>query len=368
MVTGVAVTGVGRARVGRPGVLAAAVTAVRSALSDAGLPGSDIAGLFTSGPDAAEVADVLDIELSWRAQESDRFSVGASLVQAVEAVTAGRIRNLVCVEASAAEPTRLARAEWFGPGAPVAGWASWHAPYGADGALVGVALAARAYIERYGLTRTELAQVALVASANSGGGLRLRDYLTAPMLADPLCVHDRARSVGGAAAVVLTGSDQAGSAEERASAPIAVGGVGAAYAASPLPEQDATRSAGVAARAGEELWSGTRATLADVDLLLLGDEFSFPVLSWLEALGCCDQGAAGGFVATGAAIARDGVFPVNPHGGHLGVGRRPDLDLVVEAVTQLRGDAGAAQVPGTPTVAVVGLGGLTAAGCLLLRR
>lgn len=352
------VAGVGRAPSGRAGNLAAAVDAVRSALADAGTPGSAVDGLLACGLEVVDVADALGLELSWRAQEPDRHSVGVALAQAVDATAAARIGHLVCVESCAPAPVGPVTADWFGPGVAVAGAAAWRAPYGADGALVGTALAARAYIERYGLTRTELAQVALVASANGGGDLRLRDYLSAPMLADPLCVHDRARSVGGAAAVVFAPGGAAGSRV------VAVDGAAAAYATGPLPELGAV---GVTARAGAALWTRTRATVDDVDLALLGDEFTFPVLEWLEALGCCGVGDAGGFVATGAAIARDGPFPVNPHGGHLGKGRGPDLDLVVEAVTQLRGEA-TAQLPGSPRVAVVGLAGPAAAGCLLLRR
>ncbi|MGW6695438.1 thiolase C-terminal domain-containing protein [Rhodococcus sp. NPDC054953] len=354
------VTGAGRVRVGAGGVAGAAVTAALAALTDAGMPRTEVTGLLAIGCDAVDVADALGLELLWRAQENDTSVVGAGLVQAVDAVAAGRTGTVVCVEALAPDPARARAVDRFGPAAAVAGRAGWHAPYGADGALVGVALAARAYIERYGLTRTELAQVAMVASANVGGGLRLRDYLAAPMLVDPLCLHDRARPAGGAAAIVLSTRTR------DASPRIRVDGVGAAYAAGPLPEQDATD--GVAERAAAAMWADLSGAPTDPDVALIGDEFSVAVLWWLEALGRCDAGAAGRFVATGAAISRGGVLPVNPHGGHLGTGRRPDLDLVVEAVAQLRGTAGRAQVRGGPTTAVVGLGGRAAAGCLLLRR
>lgn len=358
------VVGVARSPVDGAGVLAGAVGAVRTALSDAGVSGSAVGGLLASGPSAIDLADAMCLELSWRTTESDRGSVGAALVGAVDAAASGRSGYVVGVEAFAAAP----RERWtdrFGSATPVGGWAGWHAPYGANAGVVTAAIAARAYVERYGLTRTELAQIALVASANAGRGLRLRDYLSARMVADPLCVHDWAEDVGGAAAVVL-GAPGSG----RGSGPGAIGvaGAGSAYAASPLEEQEAVRPDGVFERAASELLVRSGVEACEVDAVLVGDEDSFAVLTWLEALGFCGRGQAGGFVATGRRISRDGPVPVNPHGGHLGLGRRPDLDLLVEAVSQLRGAAGSAQLRGPPRVAVVGLGGPSAAGCLLLRR
>ncbi|MFC9787178.1 thiolase family protein [Rhodococcus sp. NPDC127528] len=361
----VTVTGVGRASAQAHGPVAAAATALHAAVADAGASGSAVDGLVTCGVPAADVADTLGLELTWRSEESDRFGVGAALSQAVVAVESGRVRNVICVEA--AEPASDARRprEMFGPAPRVGGWRRWHAPYGADSPLVATALAARAYIERFGLTRSELAQVALLASRNGGRGtpLGLREYLVASMLADPLCVHDRAVAVGGAAAVVLGHADDM--VEPR---PVRVGAVGSAYASSPLAEQVPEPSASAVHRAGAALWAGTDLRPDDVDLALLGDEFSILVLLWLEALGFCEVGTAGGFVAGGVRIAREGALPVNPGGGLLGRGHRVGLDLVVEAVEQLRGVAGAAQIADGPEVAVVGLGAPTVAGCVLLLR
>ncbi|MFE3293035.1 hypothetical protein [Rhodococcus sp. NPDC059234] len=361
----VTVTGVGRAPVQSGGRVAAAATALHVAVADAGTSGAAVDGLVACGVPAADVADALGLELSWRTEESDRFGVVAALSHATAAVESGRVRNVICVQAS--EPASDARPprEVFGPVPRVGGWEGWHAPYGAESPLVAIALAARAYVERFGLTRSELAQVALLASRNGRHGtpLGLREYLAGPMLADPMCVHDRAVAVGGAAAVVLGHADD--TVEPR---PVRVGAVGSAYASSPLAEQVPEPSASAVHRAGAALWSGAGLGPDDVDLALLGDEFSFLVLLWLEALGFCEVGAAGGFVAGGVRIAREGALPVNPGGGLLGRGHRVGLDLVVEAVEQLRGVAGAAQIEDGPEVAVVGLGAPTVAGCALLVR
>jgi acetyl-CoA acetyltransferase len=105
---------------------------------------------------------------------------------------------------------------------------------------------------------------------------------------------------------------------------------------------------------------------SDVDVAELYDGFSFNCLSWLEALGFCGIGEAKDFLDGGHAIARDGVIPLNTHGGQLSHGRTHGMGLIHEAVTQLRGDAGDRQVAGAK-VAVASSGGLTPSGVLLLR-
>ncbi len=104
----------------------------------------------------------------------------------------------------------------------------------------------------------------------------------------------------------------------------------------------------------------------DVDVAELYDGFSFNCLSWLEGLGFCGIGEAKDFLAGGKNIARDGILPLNTHGGQLSHGRTHGMGLIHEAVTQLRGEAGARQVPGA-RVAVAATGGLSPGGAMLLR-
>jgi acetyl-CoA acetyltransferase len=114
------------------------------------------------------------------------------------------------------------------------------------------------------------------------------------------------------------------------------------------------------------LWTRTSLRPKDVDVAELYDGFSFNCLSWLEALGFCGIGEAKDFLDGGKAIARDGVIPLNTHGGQLSHGRTHGMGLIHEAVTQLRGEAGERQVKDA-RVAVVSSGGLTPSGALLLR-
>ena len=89
----------------------------------------------------------------------------------------------------------------------------------------------------------------------------------------------------------------------------------------------------------------------------------------LEAYGFCGPGEGGDFVLSGA-TALGGKLPVNTHGGFLSEGYVHGLNHACEAVSQLRGEAGARQVMGAQIALSTGapgyVGGATSA--LLLRR
>ena len=80
------------------------------------------------------------------------------------------------------------------------------------------------------------------------------------------------------------------------------------------------------------------------------DPFDYKELHHLEGLLLFDKGKAPEAAAAGV-TARDGDLPVCPSGGLLGVGNpiaAAGLMKVAELFWQLRGEAGARQVPGTP--------------------
>jgi acetyl-CoA acetyltransferase len=81
----------------------------------------------------------------------------------------------------------------------------------------------------------------------------------------------------------------------------------------------------------------------DLDLAEIYDAFTIQLLLFLESLGLCKKGEGGAFAESGA-ISLEGSLPVNTHGGHLSHSYLNGASHVVEAVRQLRGEAGACQV------------------------
>jgi acetyl-CoA C-acetyltransferase len=80
------------------------------------------------------------------------------------------------------------------------------------------------------------------------------------------------------------------------------------------------------------------------------DPFDYKALHHLEGLQLADRGKAAQLYTDGIA-ARDGNMPVCPSGGLLGVGNpiaAAGLMKIAELFWQLRGEAGARQIPGQP--------------------
>jgi acetyl-CoA acetyltransferase len=105
---------------------------------------------------------------------------------------------------------------------------------------------------------------------------------------------------------------------------------------------------GLSRVAADKAWARTGLTPADIDLVELHDATSFCELYQLEMLRFCPQGQGGPFVESGA-TALGGRLPVNLSGGLVSKGHpvgATGLSMVHEVVLQLRGEAGARQVPG----------------------
>jgi acetyl-CoA acetyltransferase len=87
-------------------------------------------------------------------------------------------------------------------------------------------------------------------------------------------------------------------------------------------------------------------TAKDMNLLSLYDCYTIMVASTLEDAGLCRPGEFGSLARTHG-FSHDGEYPLNTHGGQLGFGQ-PDLaggmTHVIEAVRQLRGEAGNRQI------------------------
>ena len=132
---------------------------------------------------------------------------------------------------------------------------------------------------------------------------------------------------------------------------------------SQMPEVTVT----AAAQSGPLAFRRAGITPADVDTLQVYDSFTITVVLSLEDLGFCAKGEGGAFVE-GGRLRFDGDLPTNTDGGGLSAchpGMR-GMFLIVEAVRQLRGEAGPTQVPDVHIAVAHGTGGMLSTGATLV--
>jgi acetyl-CoA acetyltransferase len=138
------------------------------------------------------------------------------------------------------------------------------------------------------------------------------------------------------------------------------------YGISSMPDLTTTP----AAVSGPIAFEQAGVTPQQIDVAELYDSFTYTVLATIEDLGFCAKGEGGKFVE-GQRTAPGGDFPLNTSGGGLSY-THPGMFgmfLLIEAVRQLRGEAGDRQVAGAELAAVNGMGGyLSSAATLVLGR
>ena len=378
VISGVGASAMGR-RLMRP-PLSLTVDACERAVADAGLTMADIDGLSTypgggnvgafgeGGVTALEAA--LGIRPVWYNGGGETFGPGGSLIAAMLAVAGGLARHVLCFRTlwEATYGELLRQGKIVPPGGRVTGWMT---PFGATSAAHTLAMNAQRHFHTYGTTRETLGWIALNQRANAAlsptaiyrDPLTMDDYLTARTITTPFGLYDCDVPCDASIAVIVSAAECAG---DLASRPVYVEAVGTQILERIEWDQSTLTHEPQVLGQAAHLWTRTALRPADVDVAELYDGFTFNCLSWLEALGFCGIGEAKDFLEGGKNIARDGLLPLNTHGGQLSHGRTHGMGLVQEAIVQLRGEAGARQVRDAK-VAVVSSGGLTPSGVLLLR-
>jgi acetyl-CoA acetyltransferase len=385
MTTGEAyITGIGMSQVGRRLTrhpLLLTVDAVKQALDEAGLSIGQIDGVSTypgraggmlgfSPVGSEELIEALRIKATFFAGGFEQTSQLGAVVAAVGAVKSGQARHVICFR-TVYEAAALARPDEWPAAMPgrADGWGSWLTPFHYYSAANSFAQFAMRHMHRYGMTREQLAQIALTARANGIHNpnalvqepLTMDEYMAGRMITSPLCIFDCDRFTDGSTVVIVSAGDAI---DEVTCTPIRVAAM--ASGLDKLSWDQAEYYPNY--YAGRQLWKNTDYQRKDVDTVQLYDGFSFITCQWLEGLGFCEVGEVGQFIEGGKRIARDGELPLNTGGGQIAGGRMHGFGFAHEAVTQLRGLGGGRQIPGDPKVAIAAAGGGIYATALLLAR
>ncbi|BCB76603.1 thiolase [Phytohabitans flavus] len=345
----VAIVGIGHTVQGElPGrsVEENAVDAIVAALADAGLAKEDVDGLIACksaqglGNDVA-VGELLGVNPPY-AQCLDYGTCNFSLHLAVMAILSGMAETIVM---SYGANARTGKVDF---GAPLGG-----VDLATASGLVHIAGPAALALQRhkylYGTTDEQFGWIAVGQREWAGRNpnaifrkpLSMADYLATPYLVEPLRRPDVTMISDGGVAVVVTTAERA---RDMPHTPVYVSGIAeqsgvrGAYNPDNLLRpwlRDAARS----------IWTKTGLSTSDIDVLYIQDPTAVWSLQMLEYYGFCGIGEAGPFLAEGH-TRPGGRLPLNTHGGQLSESYAWGWMHMVEAVRQLRGDAGERQVDG----------------------
>lgn len=366
--TSVTIVGAAESDLGVTGksILTLQAQAISRAVADAGLTLRDIDGIATTGVSrfsATQVADYLGIQPSW----CDSTFAGGSAYEmyvgrAVQAIEAGQASVIVI---SFASNQRSAKSRRLGgvveSHTPEA---QFETPYGPLHPISYYAMAAQRYMHEYGATREDLAQVAVLARdwallnpaafRYGNGELTVTDVLESAMISSPLTAADCCLVTDGGGAIVVTSRERA---QDLAKRPVNILGYGEATTNTSMSQVPLLPTG--ARESGQRAFARAGLTPADVDVLEVYDSFTITVLLSLEALGFCEPGEASAYVSSSRARL-GGSLPLNTSGGGLSYCHPGQFGvlLLVEAVRQLRGEAGGRQVDNPRVALAHGTGGI----------
>jgi acetyl-CoA C-acetyltransferase len=219
------------------------------------------------------------------------------------------------------------------------------------------ALEMNRYMSVYGLEKRDIASVAVKNKRNAAGhpaallgqaDITVDDVLASEVLAWPVQRLDVSPISDGAVAVVVASEEAAKRITDR---PVWIEGVGWNLDTTYWTNRDLVYPEYVenAARMAYDM-AGVKEPRKQIHVAEPYDPFDYKELHHLEGLLLFEKGKAPEAARDGV-LDRDGDLPSCPSGGLLGVGNpiaAAGLMKVAELFWQLRGEAGARQVPGTP--------------------
>jgi acetyl-CoA C-acetyltransferase len=351
----------------------------RLALEEAGLKKNEIDGLLVTPPSEdsafmwpAQVAEYLQMQPGYlNMVELGGASAVGAVARAAVLVEAGLYNHCLCLSGGVwdsqvfntlqGKTSVMSQAE-----------IDYELPYAPMGFNTGYALIARRHMHLYGTTPEQMAKIAVDQRFNAlqnplalfnQAPLTITEVLQSPMITDPLHLLEIVRPCSGAAAVVVSRSDS-GIALDNA---VFIRGWGEACTHNSIVYSPDITISPVQASA-KRAFAMAGCTPAEIDLVSLYDCYPITVLITLEDAGFCSKGEGGAFVA-GHDLTYQGDLPCNTHGGQLSMGQPSfagGMSHVIEAVRQLRGEAGPRQVASNNLAFVNGNGGVMSTECSLV--
>jgi acetyl-CoA acetyltransferase len=337
---------------------------MRLAILDAGITKDDVNGVVICAPvipdDSPYLAEHFGFEARWVAKaDYGGGSPVVGMLRARHAIEAGEAD--VVVIAAGGNRLEFPERQHDVTGDPLDYMnRSWVLPFGYGGPNSSFALVQRRHMLEYGTTLKQLGKVSTTfrrhAQLNENALLRdpltLDDYLNSELISDPIRKLDCVMRCTGALAVVLTRESIA---LRTGRQPVYLGD-SAEYHGYHVQEGSPNRLETGFVKIRDQLFANV--AREDLDFLQLYDDYPIAILLQLEDLGFCEKGKGGQFLEE-TDFSIWGELPINTGGGVLSVGQPRlggGLIPVVEAVRQLRGEAGERQLKNPKLGLVSGIG------------
>jgi acetyl-CoA acetyltransferase len=350
-----------------------------AALGDAGLSARDINGIACSDiREAGMFTPATIVEYLGRPVNfAERIDLGGATAvgmiwRAAAAIELGICDVVVCAlpampipsnpNAAPVDPRRYFGAssvEWGSP------QAEFDIPYGNLAQNCGYAMIAQRYAAEFGYDPRAMAKLVVQQRANGatnpnavffGHPVSVEDVLASKLIADPLRMLEIVMPCAGGGAVVVASREVARRCRHR---PVWVTGFGEHLTIkTPTYARDMVHTpVGPASR---QAFAMAGIKPADIDAAQIYDCYTITVLLTLEDAGFCGKGEGMKFI-NDRNFTIGGDFPLNTHGGQLGVGQAGlagGMTQPVEGVRQIMGRAGERQLRRCDTVYVSGTGGV----------
>lgn len=328
------------------------IDALKNALDDAGLKIGAIDGLLCCRMSSYErIGDLLGLRHPCvvNGYEGSGRMAGVIIQHAAALIAAGLATTVACVYGNNG---RSAAMTYGGESAAAPDNLYYDLAYGMTSPGAYVSMMYKRYAHLYGAPDGALAPLAISNRKNAALNpiavmkeqITEEQYLAARYIAEPLRLYDYCMINDGGCAIIVTSADRAKDLKKRPvliSASASCGDLTNFYT---KPDFFDEASKHVADKVYQQAGLGP----SDMDCVQIYDNFTPIMLFSLESFGFAPRGEGWRWIRDGR-IELGGELPVNTSGGHTAEGYMQGWALQIEAVRQLRGEAGARQVPDCET-------------------
>lgn len=352
------------------------------ALADAGMDKGEVDGLVIGGLQESPLfptlalAEYLGIQSSFNEVVDIGGASSAGMIwRAAAAIEVGVCETVLVLVPSTpspmeagGDPLKMVMPPYLMGDAWGSPQSQYDIPYGLVAATSSFAMVATRYMAKYGVKPETLAKIAVHERDNAQKNpkavfrnkpISVEDVLASPMVCDPIHLLEMVMPCFGGGAVVLTSAARAKRLNRR---PVFVSGYGECVShktVTYMPDMTVTPARASADRA----FGMAGADRKRIDLASFYDCFTITVLLTIEDAGFAEKGRGGQFIEEHD-LRYHGDWPLNTHGGQLGMGQGGSaggLSHVLDALRQIQGRAGDVQLKKADLAYVTGVGGLMAA-------